>query len=93
MLSLHVHETIMFCRMVNSHFPMVKLPVPYISSSKTQSVDLFCFSILMYFSVQILVLYSQRLTSSILDLFLSKAQKQDSARKLRFYFDQMFHKC
>ena len=29
----------------------------------------------------------------ILDLFLSKAQKQDSTGKLRFSFDQMFHKC
>ena len=48
MLSLHVYETIPFCRMVNSHFPMVEIPVPDISSSKTQSADLFCFSILMY---------------------------------------------
>ena len=35
----------------------------------------------------------RKATSSNLDLFLSKAQKQDSTRKLRFSFDQMFHKC
>ena len=50
--------------MVNSHFPMVKIPVPYISSSKAQSVNLFCFSILMYFSVQSSVIQSQRSTKS-----------------------------
>ena len=32
-------------------------------------------------------------TSSNLDLFRSKAQKQRSTRKLRFSFDQVFHKC
>ena len=41
-------ETVPFCRMVNFHFPMVEIPFPYISSPKPQSVDLFCFSILMY---------------------------------------------
>ena len=56
MISLHVYETIPFCRMVNSHFTMVKISFPDISSPKTQSVDLFCFSILMYNSVQSLVI-------------------------------------
>ena len=40
-------------------FQMVEIPVPDISSPKTQSVDLFCFSILiclMYSSVQSLVI-------------------------------------
>ena len=50
MLSLHVHETILFCRI------MVKIPFPNISFPKSQSVDLFCFSILMHFSVQSLVI-------------------------------------
>ena len=56
MLSLHVYETILFCRMVNSHFPMVEIPFPDISSPKPQNVDLFCFSILMCSSVQSLVI-------------------------------------
>ena len=40
--------------MVNFHFPTVEIPFPDISESspKPQSVDLFCFSILMYSSVQ-----------------------------------------
>ena len=53
MLSLHVFETIPFCRMVNFHFPMVKIPFPDNSSPKPQNVGLFCFSMLMYFSVTI----------------------------------------
>ena len=36
------------CRMVNSQFPMVKILILDISSPKTQSVDLFCFSILIF---------------------------------------------
>ena len=40
-----------FCRMVNFHFPIVEIPFPDISSPKFQSVDIFCFSILMYSSV------------------------------------------
>ena len=56
MQTLHVHETIWFCRMVNSHFPMAEIPFPDISSPKTQSVNLFCFSILMYNYVQSLVI-------------------------------------
>ena len=55
MLSFHVYATIPFCRMVNFHFPMVEIPIPDISSPKTQSVDLFCFSILIFTSVQSLV--------------------------------------
>ena len=55
MLSLHVHEIISFCQMVNLHFPIVEILVPDISSPKTQSVTLFCFSILMSSSVQSLV--------------------------------------
>ena len=50
--------------MVNSHFPMVKIPFPNISSPKTQSVNLFCFSILMFISVQSLVIKSQQSTKS-----------------------------
>ena len=50
--------------MVNFHFPMVEIPFPDISSPKTQSVDLFCFSILMYSSVQSLVIESQGSTKS-----------------------------
>ena len=57
MLSLHVYETIPFCRMVNLHFPIVEIPFPYISSPKTKSVDLFCFGILMSSSVQSLMTY------------------------------------
>ena len=34
----------------------------------------------------------RKATSSNMDLFLSKAQKQHSTRKLQFSFDQMFHK-
>ena len=56
MLSLHVHETIPLCRMVNLHFPIVEIPFPYISSPKSQSVDLFCFSTLMLSSVQSFVI-------------------------------------
>ena len=55
MLSYYVHKTIPFCRMVNSHFPMVEIRFPDISSPKTKSVDLFCFSILILSSVQSLV--------------------------------------
>ena len=82
--------------MVNFHFPMVEIPFPDISSPKTQSVDLFCFSILMFTSVQNLVIESQQSTKSDVLKFgpvLSKAQKQDSTRKLRFSFDQIFQKC
>ena len=53
--------------MVNSHFPMVEIRFPYISPPKTQSVKLFCFD-------------RRWATSSNLDLFLSKVQKQDSTR-------------
>ena len=56
MPSLYVYETILFCRMVNSHFPMVEIPFPDISSPKTQSVDLYSFSILKFTSVQSLVI-------------------------------------
>ena len=56
MLSLYVYETIPFCRMVNFHFPTVEIPVTEISSPKTQSVYLFCFSLLMFTSVQSLVI-------------------------------------
>ena len=83
-------------QILNFHFPTVKIPLRYISSPKTQSVYIFCFvyiSILMYSSVQSLVLWGQQYTKSNLDLFQSKAQKQDFTRKLRFYFDQMFHEC
>ena len=33
--------------MVNLHCPMVEIPIHYIPSPKTQSVDLLCFSILI----------------------------------------------
>ena len=56
MLSLDVYETILFFRMVNSHLPMVKIPFPDVFSPKTQSVDFFCFSILMFTSVHSLVI-------------------------------------
>ena len=36
----------MICKMVKSHFPMVEIPFPDISSLKTQSVD--CFSVLIF---------------------------------------------
>ena len=48
MLSLVVNGTILFCRMVNFLSPMVQILFPNISSPKTQSVNLFCFSILMF---------------------------------------------
>ena len=50
----YVYETITFRRVVNFHFPMIQIPFPYhdISSPKTLSVDLFCFSILMFTSLQ-----------------------------------------
>ena len=67
---------------------MVEILFLNISSFKTQSFDLFCFSILTCNGAN----DWRNATSSNLDLFLSKAQKQDSTRKLRFYFDQMFHK-
>ena len=95
-LPFDVYETISSCRIVNFHFPMVEIPFPDISSPKTQSVDLFCFSILMFTSVQNLVIESQQSTKSDVLKFgpvLSKAQKQDSTRKLRFSFDQIFQKC
>ena len=41
MLTLYVYETISFCRMVILHYPMVDIPFPDISSSKSGSVDLF----------------------------------------------------
>jgi hypothetical protein len=50
--------------MVNFHFPMVEIPFPDISSPKPQSVDLFCFSILMSSSVQSLVTQRQGSTKS-----------------------------
>ena len=64
MLSLHVNETISFCAMVNLRFPMVEIPFPDASSSKSQSVDLLCFSTLMLSSVQSLVISSQQSTKS-----------------------------
>ena len=33
MLSLHVYETVPFCRMVHFHFPMVEITFPDISSN------------------------------------------------------------
>ena len=51
--------------MVNSHFPMVEIRFPDISSPKTQSVDLFCFSILMLSYVQSLVTKSQGSTKRV----------------------------
>ena len=56
MRSFYVYETIVFCRMVNFHFSMLKIPFPNNFSLKTQSVDLFCFSVLMFTSVQNLVI-------------------------------------
>ena len=50
--------------MKNSHFPVVEIRFPDISSPKIQSVDLFCFSILMLSSVQSLVTQSQGSTKS-----------------------------
>ena len=50
--------------MVNLHFPMVEIPFPDISSSKSQSVDLFSFSTPMLSSVQSLVIQSQQSTKS-----------------------------
>ena len=41
---------------LQSFSPMVEIPFPDISSSKTQSVDLFCFSILRFISVQSFVI-------------------------------------
>ena len=55
MLSFPLYKTTLFCRMKNSHFPVVEIRFPDISSPKIQSVDLFCFSILMLSSVQSLV--------------------------------------
>ena len=53
---VYVCKTILFYRMVNFHFPMVKIQFPDISSPKTQSVNFFCFKILMLTSVQSLVI-------------------------------------
>ena len=50
--------------MVNFLFPMVEIPFPDISSPKAQSVDLFCFSILMYSFVQSFGDLKARLTKS-----------------------------
>ena len=50
--------------MVNFHFPMVEIPFPNIYSPKTQSGDISCFSILMFTSVQSLVIESQQSTKS-----------------------------
>ena len=92
MLSLYVNETIPFCKMEYFYFPMVKISFP----DQIQSVDFFYFSILMFTSVQSLVQrlskanHRRKATSLNLDLFLSKAQKQHSIRKLRFSSDQMF---
>ena len=70
---------------------MVEIPFPDISSPKTQSVDLFCFSILMYNSVQSLVILGQ--WSTKIDVLkvgpVSKVQKQDSTKKLQSYFYQI----
>ena len=38
----------LFCRMMNSHFTMVEIRFPNISPPKTQIVDLFCFTILIF---------------------------------------------
>ena len=97
LLSLHVHETIPISRMVNLHLPIVKIPFPDISSPKSQSVHLVCFSLVHFYSPLCKVwwskdIYRRKVTSSNLDLFLSKEQKQDSTRKLRFSLHQMFHK-
>ena len=65
MLSFYVYETIPFCRMVTVTFlfPVVEIPIIYISSPKIlgeertqKSVDLFCFSILMFTPVQSLIM-------------------------------------
>ena len=66
-----------------NHFPMVEIPFHDISSPKTQSVDLFCFSN----SVQSLVIESQQSTKSDVLKFGPVSEqgalsehKQDSAR-------------
>ena len=51
-LCLYVYEAISFYRMVNFLFPMVEIPFPDISLPKTQSVDFFCFRIVMSISLQ-----------------------------------------
>ena len=82
--------------MVNSHFPMVEIPFPDISSPKTQSDDLFCFSLLMHSSVQSLVIQSQGLTKSDVLKFGPVSEQGIETRfhkELRFSFDRMFHKC
>ena len=56
MQTFRLYETIYFSRMVNFHLPIVEIPFPDISLAKNQSVDLFCFSILMLTSVQSLVI-------------------------------------
>ena len=52
MLSLYVYETILFCRIVNFHFPMTEISFPNISCPKTLSVNLFCLDIPMFTFVQ-----------------------------------------
>ena len=81
------------CRLVNCRFPMVEVPFSYFTSPKTQSIDLFWFSILMFTSVQNLVsikrkkhcrtLYRQRATSSNLGLF--GVRRRNNTKKLQFH--------
>ena len=74
---------------------MVEIPFPDISSPKTRSVDLFCTSILMFTSVQCLVIESQRSTKSDV---LKFGPVSEQGAETRFHketaisLDQMFHK-
>ena len=57
---------------------MVEIPFPAISFTKTQSVDLFCFSTNVHICAKFgdLKPTDEKAKSSNLDLFLSKEQKQ-----------------
>jgi len=74
--------------MVIFHFPLLEIPFPDISSPKPQIVDLFCFSILMFTSVQSLVISSQGSTRSDVLKFgpVSEQGAQTRFRKITAIF-------
>ena len=83
--------------MVNFHFPKVEIGFPIFLLPKLKVSNLSINS-LQYTNVHLCAKFGDLKPtidekSSHLNLFLSKANKQHSTRKMQFSFDQLFHIC
>ena len=95
LFQVHIYENILFCLMVNFHFPMFKILFPYILLPKPK---VSIYSVSVYYCLPLCKIWwtkanhQQNATSSNSNLFLSKVQKQDSIWKMQCSFNQLFHK-